>query len=50
MPFSLKKDPKKKGYYWVVTTATGNKHSLKSLPKAKAEAQLTAIRISYFKK
>ena len=36
MPYELKES---KGKYFVVTTATGKKHSKKPLPKATAEAQ-----------
>ena len=43
MPYVLVKDPKKKNNYWVVTQATGVKHSLKSLPLARAEAQMRLL-------
>jgi len=40
MPWHLQKSGK--GYY-VVTTSTGRKHSLKPISKAKAEAQLRIL-------
>lgn len=40
MPFHLEKSGR--GYY-VVTTSTGKKHSLKPITKAKAEAQLKVL-------
>lgn len=40
MPWSLQKSGK--GYY-VVTTATGKKHSKKPLPRERAERQIKAL-------
>jgi hypothetical protein len=40
MPYKLKAS---KGGYYVVTEATGKKHSLKPLPKMTAEAQMKAL-------
>ena len=42
MPYELKK---KRGVerYWVITKATGKKHSIEPLPKARAEAQMKAL-------
>ena len=43
MPWNLKKD---KGGWFVITTATGRKHSRKPLSRAMAERQLTALKHS----
>lgn len=43
MPYILKPDRRKAGFYWVVTESTGRRHSLQSLPKATAEAQMRAL-------
>jgi len=40
MPYQLSKA---KGGYYVITEATGKKHSLKPLSKATAEAQMKAL-------
>lgn len=40
MPYHLEKSGR--GYY-VITTSTGRKHSLKPISKAKAEAQLRIL-------
>lgn len=37
------KDPKKKDHYFVVTEATGVKHSAKGLPLARAQSQLRLL-------
>lgn len=43
MAYELVADPKKSGYYWVVTSTTGQRHSFKSLPEARAKAQLRLL-------
>lgn len=43
MPYSIVPDPKKKGYATVITEATGVKHSKKSLPMARAQAQVRLL-------
>ena len=43
MPYVLMKDPKKKDHYFVVTEATGVKHSAKGLPLARAQSQLRLL-------
>jgi len=40
--YHLRKAPRKE-LYWVVTKATGNKHSIEPLPLKKAEAQMRAL-------
>jgi hypothetical protein len=47
MPWHLQKSGK--GYY-VVTTSTGRKHSLKPISKSKAEAQLRILESKEMKK
>ena len=42
MPYHLKKKPNEK-LYWVVTTATGKKHSIDPIPLDRAKAQMRAL-------
>jgi len=42
MPFVLRKAPRRE-LYWVVTKATGKKHSIEPLPLKRAEAQMRSL-------
>ena len=48
MPFKLRKARGKEAYF-VITTATGKKHSLEPLPLVTAKKQLVALNIALAK-
>lgn len=42
MPYKLRKAPRRE-LYWVITKATGKKHSIEPLPLKRAEAQMRSL-------
>jgi hypothetical protein len=43
MPYVLLADRKRPGRFWVQTESTGRLHSIQSLPKKRAQAQMRAL-------